>query len=295
MVFEEDADPTSLWLDGARADEAMLARIDAGVVSGIGPRAALAPQEAVDLADRLASVHAASGGCDGFVAIAPSAAVAVLAGGTPNLLVTLPFGAAGLHDAEELVSRGVPVAIGPVLSVAEYALAAERYQAGLRRRLAAGAPVARQAALTWTPVGAIDAYAGPRLAVAARRGELTPMVGDALAQLIYVERFRAFSGLAWRRLRAAGAWPLRCAFCDLPAESLARLALPGAVLSLAAPTLLGLDTTALPAAEPDETEARWMLRAAERHGLDLGAMRRALRRRPRPRAAARAAQAAPRR
>jgi len=295
MVYEDDTeDPTSVWLDAAPADEAMLARIDAGVVTGIGPRAALAPRAAADLADRLASVHAVSGGCDGFVSVEASAAVAGLAAGIPNVLVTLPFGAAGLDDAEMLVSRGVPVAIGPVLSVAEYALAAERYQAGLRRRLAAGAPVLGQAALTWTPVGAIDAYAGVRLAAAARRGDLTPLVGEALAQLIYMERFQAFAGLAWRRLRAAGAWPLRCAFCDLPAERVARLALPGAVLSLDAPTLRGFDAAALPVAEPDETEARWMLREAERHGLDLRAMRRALRRRPRPRPAARPAQAAPR-
>jgi len=74
----------------------------------------------------------------------------------------------------------------------------------------------------------------------------------------------------------------RPAFCDLDplaaACELDRLALPGAILSLSPD---GLEAVAsgpgLPAAEPDETEAAWVLGRAVRSGLRLPAMSRALR------------------
>jgi hypothetical protein len=221
------------------------------VVRGVGPWAP--PERAGRWAGWLRGEHERSGGADGLV---QSLA------GTPNALVGLPFTAAGLAALERLVAAGRSAAIGPVLSVAQARAAAERHLRGLERRLAAGAAPAGVVSIAWCPVTAVDAHADARLD---RAPELRGWVGSALAQLAYAACYRVFSGPRWEPLRAAGALRQRPAFTV--AGDHARLALPGAVVALAARAIPAAPLGAL--AEPDETEAAWVLAAARRAGVDL--------------------------
>jgi hypothetical protein len=302
---DDATDSTSLWLDAATdaaaTDAAILSWIDAGIVTGVGPRLqpARVPMPAAlrALAARLVPAHRASGGCDGLVQcpLPPDVGdgrqdVAAVGRwvrqltGSANVLIDLPFDAAGLAGAEALVVAGVSVAVGPVFSAEEYAVVAGRYQAALTQRLQTDESLADLVALTWTPVGAVNSYAGAAVAANGERDDPIAEVGEAVAQLIYAERFKTFAGPDWRRLHRAGAWPLRGAFCDLTGrrqdEYLAKLTLPGAILSVEAQTLHELGpAAAFPPTEPDETEAQWVLREVQRRGLDLRSMSRALGRR----------------
>ena len=306
--------------DATIADRDAMSGILSGSLTGVGPELSAEPRISVQalralgddevrarralalaatlrlagrLAGRLRAAHEASGGCDGLVQVqvpahvakSPPDAIALglrirQATGAANVAVGLPFDAAALTAAEELVARGVSVAIGPIFTAEEYATAARRYLEGLERRHDDGQSLANIAALTWTPIGVLDAYFGSSAHAGTMPG-LAPGMGGALGQLVYSERFRSFSGRAWRRLQHAGAWPMRAGFCALDRplleDHLRRLALPGAVIAVDAETSARLDPSALGGVDPDETEARWTVREIERHGLELRAISRALR------------------
>jgi hypothetical protein len=198
----------------------------------------------------------------------------------PDVVVGLPFTVAGLQAAEELIFRGTSISVWPVCSPREFRRAADAYRLGLERRLAAGRSPAGLRAIAWIPVGAIDGHAD---AVIGRRcPELVGDVGPALAALLYLESFRLPADPQWIRVREAGAARPCPAFCELdtvPAlDALERLALPGAIVSLSPEHLAAAVSGPRPVpAEPDETEAAWVVARACRSGLRLPAMSQALR------------------
>ena len=244
------------------------------------------------IAIQLSAVHSDSGGSDGLVQFPsppdvwgdPRALVA-LAGdlsrltSAANVVIGLPFNSAGLTAAQELVFRGVSIALGPVFSPTEYRRAGNAYRRGLERRVAAGESLAELVSVVWIPVRAIDDY------VAELLGPVGPLpygqIGATIAERIYLESFQSLLDPRWRRLRAAGATRQRPAFCDLPAgkaDELRRLILPGSILALSRRVVGALRASpSLPLAEPDETEVDWTLREARREGLRLVAMSAALR------------------
>src|SRR4051812_40385951 len=124
------------------------------------------------LARQLAPVHAATAGANGLVGFPappdvwadPRALVALaLRLGrlteAANVVIGLPFNAAGLLAAEELVLHGGSICIGPVFSPWEYRRAGEAYLRGLERRLAAGGSLEGLASVAWVPVTEIDDHA----------------------------------------------------------------------------------------------------------------------------------------
>src|SRR4029079_5880787 len=69
-----------------------------------------------------------------------------------DAVVALPFTAAGLRAAQELVFRGISTSLWPVCSPRGAGWAGDAYRLGLRRRLAAGHPLAGVRAIAWVPV-----------------------------------------------------------------------------------------------------------------------------------------------
>ena len=266
----------SVWLDPGRLARDDGERGGSGLpgrdVTGVGP-ALPAGRARARIVTEVPAPPEAWDEPEGLVALAGPASA-------PDVVLGLPFTVAGLEAAQELVFRGASISVWPVCSPPEFRQAADAYRLGLERRLAAGRSLAGLRAIAWIPVGAID---GQAAAVIGRRcPELVGDVGPALAALIYLESFRMPADPHWRRVREAGAARPCPAFCELDAArtlgTLERLALPGAIVSLSAERLAAVASGPRPvAAEPDETEASWVVTRACRSGLRLPAMSQALR------------------
>jgi len=235
--------------------------------------------------------HASSGGAEGLVQFPlPPSATASAAGliavgvrvrdltAAANVAIGLPYTTPGLLGLRGLVARGISVGIGPIFAPAEFRRAAELYRQGLELRLGAGEDITGVACVTWTPVGAIDEHANHY--VPAERRELRDALGPAVAQLIYAEVFVTYFAPAWKRIRDAGAQPVRSGFCALDEAGAVAgpLALPGSVLAAGAARALTLARDLTAPAEADETEAHWVLDQIHQLGMSFRAAREELRR-----------------
>jgi transaldolase/glucokinase len=182
-------------------------------------------------ADRLAHVHQASAGRDGFVSleVAPRHAHDTArtidearrlweAIARPNLMIKVPATAAGLPAIETLVAEGVNVNATLLFSIEVYERVAQAYRRGLARRVANGADVARVASVASFFVSRIDTLVDAELerraaeTAGAAREALLVLRGRAAiacAKLAYERYAQVFSGAAWDTLASQGAAPQR--------------------------------------------------------------------------------------
>jgi transaldolase len=102
-------------------------------------------------ADLFRPIHDATGGVDGWVSLEVSPLLAHDAAGTvtaaqqlheraarPNLFIKIPGTPEGIGAIEESIFGGVPINVTLLFSREHYVAAAEAYQRGIERRLAAG-------------------------------------------------------------------------------------------------------------------------------------------------------------
>jgi len=206
-------------------------------------------------ADVLAPVHARTAGFDGFVSVEVSPLLAHDAARTveqartlhrqaarPNVLVKIPGTAEGLAAIEEAIFSGIPVNVTLLFSRDHYLAAAEAYERGLERRVAAGlspdvCSVASLFVSRWD--AAVSRDAPPALRDA---------LGVAIAQRTYQAYRDVLDSDRWQRLANAGARPQRLLFASTgtkdPAASDVRyvtaLAAPNTVDTMPERTLLAL-------------------------------------------------------
>lgn len=187
----------------------------------------------------------------------------------PLVAVGLPGTRAATVVLEELTARGISTTI-EIWSHADLFPAAQAFIRGLERRAERSRSLAEVTATAWLPVGALHAAAVARLP---RTSAIAESIGEAAAQACYLTATGIFRGTRWRRLREAGASPLRPGFRAFgEARHLAEaLALPGAAVALATPPR-GLAT----GAEVDETTVAWVLGQAAKEGVDLSVLGAAL-------------------
>ncbi|MEO3973468.1 transaldolase family protein [Streptomyces sp. CAU 1734] len=200
-------------------------QLDALGERGAGAEAALWALHRHDVrfaCDVLAERFASTRGADGWVCaeLDPRSADDVpgsLAGARaltdavnrPNMLITVPGTAAGLHVVSGCLAQGIAVNISHLYSPRGYEDAADAYFEGLGRALAAGCPPARGS------VASFDA-ARTEAALHERADTVVPRGASALALAraayhLYEERLGTRD---WRRLRGAGATPQRLLWPD---------------------------------------------------------------------------------
>jgi transaldolase len=202
---------------------------------------------------------------------------------TPNVMIKVPATAAGPAAIEELTARGVNVNVTLLFSLSRYEAAMEAYLRGLERRLAAGEPVDGIASVASFFVSRVDAKVDPALpADSSLRGR----VAIANAAAAYNRARQVFAGARWERLAAAGARPQRPLWASTgtkdPAYSdvlyVESLVGPGVVNTMPLDTLRAFADhgEARPTLEGAAPEAKRVLAAAARAGIDLDAVGREL-------------------
>jgi len=176
----------------------------------------LALEDITGAADLFRSVWERTNGVDGWVSLEVSPllthdAAATLAAardlharaGRPNVLIKIPGTKEGLTAVEEAIFAGVPVNVTLLFAREHYVAAAEAYQRGIERRIAAGLR---------PDVGSVASVFVSRWDAAVMGKtpeELRDRLGIAVARQIY----KAYRGLLdsprWQRLDNAGARPQR--------------------------------------------------------------------------------------
>jgi transaldolase len=172
-------------------------------------------------ADLFTSIHARTGGVDGYVSLEVSPLLAHDAeathaealrlhglGGRPNLFIKIPGTPEGLTAIEDTIFAGVPVNVTLLFSPAQYLACMEAYTRGIERRVDGGLPAF---------VGSVASVFISRLdgAVAGRvPDDLRNALGLAVGRQAYVEYRRFFSTDRWQRLANEGARPQRLLFAS---------------------------------------------------------------------------------
>jgi transaldolase len=176
----------------------------------------LALEDITRAADLFRPVWERTNGVDGWVSLEVSpllahdtAGTAAAAGdlharaGRPNVFIKIPGTAEGLPAVEEAVFAGVPVNVTLLFAREHYAAAAEAYQRGLERRVAAGLP---------PDVGSVASVFVSRWD-AAVMGQVPEGLRDRLGIAVARQTYKAYRGLLdsprWQRLFNAGARPQR--------------------------------------------------------------------------------------
>jgi transaldolase len=178
-------------------------------------------QDITRAADLFAPVHARTAGFDGLVSIEVSPLLAYDAARTvdqardlhrkaarPNVLVKIPGTKEGLPAIEEAIFSGIPVNVTLLLSREHYLAAAEAYQRGLERRVAAGLS---------PDVCSVASLFVSRWDVAVSRDappELRHTLGVAVGQQAYEAYRDVLESDRWQRLANAGARPQRLLFAS---------------------------------------------------------------------------------
>jgi transaldolase len=177
---------------------------------------ALAIEDLCGAADLFRPVHTATGGVDGWVSLEVSPLLANDAAATvaaalqlharaerPNLFIKIPGTPAGLSAIEQTIFAGVPVNVTLLFSREQYLAAADAYQRGIERRIAAGLDpaVASVASLFISRWDVAVQDAAPR--------ELRNHLGIAIAGRTYRAYRELLAAPRWRQLAAAGARPQR--------------------------------------------------------------------------------------
>jgi transaldolase len=240
--------------------------------------------------------HDESAGADGFVSLEVTPDVAYDAEGTtrqatelwsrldaPNVMIKVPATAAGPAAIEELTARGVNVNVTLLFSLSRYEAAMEAYLRGLERRLAAGEPVDGIASVASFFVSRVDAKVDPALPP---DSSLRGRVAIANAAAAYDRARQVFAGARWERVAGAGARAQRPLWASTgtkdPAYSdvlyVESLVGPGVVNTMPLDTLRAFADhgEARPTLEGAAPEAKRVLAAAARAGIDLDAVGREL-------------------
>ena len=178
-----------------------------------------------DACDHLREVYDASGGTDGFASIEVEPAWADDTDGTvrrarelwarvdrPNVFIKIPATEAGIPAVEQAIGEGINVNVTLMFSVEVYERIARAYIAGLRKRLAAGADLSRQASVASFFVSRVDTKIDKQLDALGTREALEARGRAAVAnaKLAYQSYLDIFTGDEFAELRAAGAQVQRC-------------------------------------------------------------------------------------
>lgn len=186
-------------------------------LDAMGLYEALAIEDIRSAADRLRPVFEASDGRDGYVSLEVSPYLANDTAATvveahrlwrevsrPNLMIKVPATKAGLPAIEQLIAQDMNVNVTLLFARGMYEQVAERYIAGLERRLSEGLDIDRIASVASFFVSRIDAAVDPRLPEALRG-----KTAIANAKLAYESYLRLFSDARWEKLAEKGARPQR--------------------------------------------------------------------------------------
>jgi transaldolase len=247
----------------------------------------LALQDLARAADLFAPIHARTAGVDGFVSLEVSPLLAHDTARTiqqakelhrraarQNLLIKIPGTKEGLPAIEEAVFSGVPVNVTLLFSREHYLAAADAYQRGIERRIAAGgSPDVRSVASLF--MSRLD------VAVAGKvPAELENRLGVAIGQQAYHAYRDVLASERWQRLSNAGARPQRLLFASTGTKDprasdvlyVEGLAAPNTVDTMPEKTLLAFaDHGRVGGAIPrDGADAEQTLAAFNRAGIDLG-------------------------
>jgi transaldolase len=176
----------------------------------------LALEDITQAADLFRPVWERTDGVDGWVSLEVSPLLAhdtaaTLAAakdlharaGRPNVLIKIPGTQEGLPAIEEAIFAGVPVNVTLLFAREHYVAAAEAYQRGIERRIAAGLRPA---------VGSVASVFVSRWD-AAVMGKVPEELRDRLGIAVARQTYKAYRGLLdsprWQRLYNAGARPQR--------------------------------------------------------------------------------------
>jgi transaldolase len=176
----------------------------------------LALEDLTQAADLFRPIYGRSGGVDGWVSLEVSPQLAHDTAGTlaaarelharagrPNLLIKIPGTAEGRPAIEEAIFAGIPVNVTLLFSREHYVAAAEAFQRGIERRIAAGLR---------PDVGSVASVFVSRWD-AAVMGQVPEGLRDRLGIAIAKQTYKAYRGLLdsprWQRLYNAGARPQR--------------------------------------------------------------------------------------
>jgi len=196
-------------------DEAIRRRLKEGK-SGEQLFFELALEDITGAADLFRPVWERTNGVDGWVSLEVSPllahdAVTTLAAardlharaGRPNVLIKIPGTKEGLTAVEEAIFTGVPVNVTLLFAREHYVAAAEAYQRGIERRIAAGLR---------PDVGSVASVFVSRWD-AAVMGKAPEELRDRLGIAVARQTYKAYRGLLnsprWQRLDNAGARPQR--------------------------------------------------------------------------------------
>ena len=158
----------------------------------------------------------------------------------PNLFIKIPGTAQGLEAIEQVIFDGVPVNVTLLFSCEQVMAAAEAYQRGIERRLAAGLD---------PKVASVLSLFVSRWDVAVKQEVAAPFhnrLGIAIAMRTYKAHGEWLASARWQRLAAAGARPQRLLWASTGTKDpsapdtlyVQALAAPGTINTLPEKTLL---------------------------------------------------------
>ena len=172
----------------------------------------------------LRPVYDESGGCDGFVSLELSPALARDTAtstadarrfhetiGEPNLMVKIPGTAEGLPAVQQMIAEGRNINITLIFSVERYHQVIDAYVSGLEALAASGGDVSRVASVASFFVSRVDTEVDRRLdAIGTERAlSLRGKAAVAQAKLAYDLYAERIASDRWRALAAKGANPQR--------------------------------------------------------------------------------------
>jgi transaldolase len=181
----------------------------------------LAVRDLSRAAELFAPIHRRTAGVDGYVSLEVSPLLAYdtektlaqakalhLKAALPNLLVKIPGTKEGLPAIEEAIFSGVPINVTLLFSREHYLAAAEAYQRGLERRIAAGqSPDVRSVASLF--LSRWDVAVSQKVP-----SELRDRLGVAVGRHAYQAYRDLLASDRWQRLANAGARPQRLLFAS---------------------------------------------------------------------------------
>ncbi len=208
-IFDEAISKTQAY------DAAIARKAKAGL-SGDALFFELALEDLRQAAQLFAPVHQRTGGVDGWVSLEVSPLLANDAASTvaqakalharaecPNMFIKIPGTPAGVQAIEEAIFAGVPVNVTLLFSREQFIAAADAYQRGIERRIAArlDPKVGSVASIFISRWDKAIMTSGPPA--------LRNRLGVAIAKRIYRSYCERLAAPAWRRLSEAGALPQR--------------------------------------------------------------------------------------
>jgi transaldolase len=264
-------------------------RLRAGGGTGEALLFDLALQDITRAADLFAPIHRRTAGVDGFVSLEVSPLLAYDTvntvsqakalhhkAGRANLFIKIPGTKEGLPAIEEAVSSGVPINVTLLFSREQYLAAADAYQRGLERRIAAGqSPDVRSVASLF--LSRWDVAVSPKVPV-----ELRDQLGIAIGQQAYKAYRDVLESDRWQRLENEGARPQRLLFASTGTKNpkasdvlyVNALAAPNTVNTIPEKTLLAFADHGQPSGTVprDGGDAERVLATFKSVGVDLAGL-----------------------